>query len=381
MMNSRSSPRERLTSSGSVLSDDSEMFDGIDDAAFDVSDPRLLKAVDKAGKEKNMLPLIKEELRLSILSRRNKEGKGEVIVEERKPQVKRTLTPQEKERKLRRQEQNRRAAKKCRKKKKDCEVNVMQAYYSEKDKNDNLSTQVEELKKEKEMLEEVLRRHVSQCTMNQSNIAPIQDNTHLLQFGMCLSPFEAGIPSTPNPDTPNPTTPHTPGQTFSFSPVPFNTSMPEDLYSTTEDDVCPHTDLTWVNTEEIQTAGLPGDYDSNLDGCFGSEFENIDIAPFTSTENTQYPVASQPEMQFASQSEFSEDDNRQLSGLPIPDNTPGNNVTTSGENMTTLSGLEAVLSLLAGETDAYAIHGNMNGNINEISQHGQNLSCTDLHDI
>lgn len=89
MMNSRSSPRERLTSSGSVLSDDSEMFDGIDDAAFDVSDPRLLKAVDKAGKEKNMLPLIKEELRLSILSRRNKEGKGEVIVEERKPQVKR----------------------------------------------------------------------------------------------------------------------------------------------------------------------------------------------------------------------------------------------------------------------------------------------------
>jgi hypothetical protein len=89
MMNSRSSPRERLTSSGSVLSDDSEMLDGIEDAVFDVHDPRLLKAVDKAGKEKNILPLIKEELRLSILSRRNKEGKGEVIVEERKPQVKR----------------------------------------------------------------------------------------------------------------------------------------------------------------------------------------------------------------------------------------------------------------------------------------------------
>jgi hypothetical protein len=235
---------------------------------------------------------------------------------------------------------------------------------------------VEELKKEKEKLEEILQSHIPQCTMHQNNIVLIPDNAHLLHSSMCLSP-EAGIPLTPNPDTPNPTTPRTPGQTFSFSPVPFNTSMPEELYPTTDDDICPshddvctsHTNLAWLNTEDIQTTEFPSDYDANLDGCFGSEFENIDIAPFTCTENTQCPVANEGEMQF--------DYNHQQSGLPIPDNTPGENAITSGENMTTLSGLEAVLTLLVGDTGAYATHGNMN----EISQHGQNISCTDLHDI
>lgn len=90
MMSSRSSPpRERLASSGSVLSDDSEVLEGLDDVDFEVSDPRLRDAVDKAGKEKNIMPLIKEELRLSILTRRNKEGKGDIVIEEKKQQVKR----------------------------------------------------------------------------------------------------------------------------------------------------------------------------------------------------------------------------------------------------------------------------------------------------
>lgn len=90
MMSSRSSPpRERLASSGSVLSDDSEVLEGLDDVDFEVSDPRLRDAVDKAGKEKNIMPLIKEELRLSILTRRNKEGKGDIVIEEKKQQIKR----------------------------------------------------------------------------------------------------------------------------------------------------------------------------------------------------------------------------------------------------------------------------------------------------
>lgn len=87
-MNSRSSPRERLTSSGSVLSDDLDAMEELEDD-FDVSDPRLKKAKDQAKKEKTIMPLIKEELRLSILSRRNKEGKGDIVLEEKKHQVKR----------------------------------------------------------------------------------------------------------------------------------------------------------------------------------------------------------------------------------------------------------------------------------------------------
>lgn len=91
-MNSRSSPRERLTSSGSVLSDDGDAMEGLEedfDKDLDVSDPRLKKAKDQAKKEKTIMPLIKEELRLSILTRRNKEGKGDIVLEEKKHHVKR----------------------------------------------------------------------------------------------------------------------------------------------------------------------------------------------------------------------------------------------------------------------------------------------------
>ncbi|XP_061173875.1 uncharacterized protein LOC133182985 [Saccostrea echinata] len=385
MMDSRSSHRERLASSGSVLSDDSEMLDGLDDAVFDdVSDPRLRKAVDQAGREKNIMPLIKEELRLSILSRRNKEGKGDVIFEEKKPQVKRPLTEPEKERKLRRQEQNRRAARKCRKKKKDSEVNVMQAYHSEKDRHDSLTIMVEELRKEKQKLEEDLRNHLPHCTRHQSTFVPIQENTRLLPFGACLSPhFDTGMSSTPEPDTPNPTTPHTPGQTFTFSPDPFSTNMQQDeMYTIADKEVCcapPET--TWENGD---TSEYPcTNYDTNLDGCFGSEFENIDITPFTSIENSidfsQYPVANQTNnAEFISQSEFTE--SRQQTGIPLPVSTPDNNDIPAGDNITTFSGLEFVLDLITRDNQ-YVIQGNMNETVDEFSQHGENVSCTNLHDI
>ncbi|XP_062616683.1 uncharacterized protein LOC134278377 isoform X2 [Saccostrea cucullata] len=384
MMDPRSSHRERLASSGSVLSDDSEILDGMDDAFEEVSDPRLRKAASQAGRERNIMPLIKEELRLSILSRRNKEGKGDVIIEEKKPQIKRPLTEPEKERKLRRQEQNRRAARKCRKKKKDSEVNVMQAYHSEKERHDSLTEVVEELKKEKQKLEEALQSHLPHCTRHQSTFVPIPENTRLLPFGACLSPpFDTGMSSTPEPDTPNPTTPHTPGgQVFTFSPVPFCTTMQqeENIYTTADEEVCcAHSETTWKTSEMSEYPGT--NYDTNLDGCFGSEFENIDITPFTSIENSidfsQYHQTPLNE-QFISQSEFTQ--SQQQTGISLPVSTPDNTGIPSGDNIPTFSGLEFVLDLITSDNQ-YNIQGNTNETVGEFSQHGENISCPNLHDI
>lgn len=359
-MSSRSSPpRERLASSGSVLSDDSEMLEGLDDVDFEVSDPRLRDAVDKAGKEKNIMPLIKEELRLSILTRRNKEGKGDIVIEEKKQQVKRILTPQEKERKLRRQEQNRRAAKKCRKKKKDCEITIMKAYNSEKDKNHNLSIEVEELKKEKEKLEEFWRDHISKCSIlqNQNTFVPIPDIIHLQPCNARISPFDTGMSSATEPDTPNPTTPHTPGQTFSFSPLPFSSYTDNEEIYTREKEECPtHTDFS-------------GFTQPNLDDCFGNELENIDITPFASFNNSpdssQYLGIGQLNFEAA-----------------LPSNPQESNNLTSDGSATTLSGLEAVLDFLHDQTGVHTT-----GDIAtetaytiEFSQACENISCTEFHD-
>ena len=51
-------------------------------------DERLQKAYIEAEKTKKLTPIIKEELRCSILARRCKENKGEIELEERKPVIK-----------------------------------------------------------------------------------------------------------------------------------------------------------------------------------------------------------------------------------------------------------------------------------------------------
>ena len=53
-----------------------------------MEEERLQKAVEEAEKTKKLTPIIKEELRLSILNRRCKENKGEIEIEEKKPIIK-----------------------------------------------------------------------------------------------------------------------------------------------------------------------------------------------------------------------------------------------------------------------------------------------------
>jgi len=52
------------------------------------TDDRLRKAVEDSMKKKTMSPLIKEELRSSILHRRHTQGQGDITYDEPKPRPK-----------------------------------------------------------------------------------------------------------------------------------------------------------------------------------------------------------------------------------------------------------------------------------------------------
>ena len=62
--------------------------DEVDQDCTVLEGTRLQNAVEEAEKTKKLTPLIKEELRLSILTRRCKENKGDIVIEEKKPLIK-----------------------------------------------------------------------------------------------------------------------------------------------------------------------------------------------------------------------------------------------------------------------------------------------------
>ena len=62
--------------------------DEVDQDCTEMEGTRLQKAVEEAEKTMKLTPIIKEELRLSILNRRCKENKGDIVIEEKKPLIK-----------------------------------------------------------------------------------------------------------------------------------------------------------------------------------------------------------------------------------------------------------------------------------------------------
>ena len=58
------------------------------DTCQNMEGQRLQKAVEEAKQTQKLTPLIKEELRLSILNRRCLENKGEIELDEKKPVIK-----------------------------------------------------------------------------------------------------------------------------------------------------------------------------------------------------------------------------------------------------------------------------------------------------
>ncbi|KAL3874328.1 hypothetical protein ACJMK2_037358 [Sinanodonta woodiana] len=127
-------------------------------------DPRLKQAYREAEVNNSIMPILKEEIRLRILSRRCKAGLGEICLQENKPNIKKQLTPEELMKKQRRRQQNREAAQRCRKKKKMQEGSVVEGFSEALLEQKKLQQEIESLTREKIELLNCLHTHVCAST-------------------------------------------------------------------------------------------------------------------------------------------------------------------------------------------------------------------------
>ncbi|XP_048254642.1 cyclic AMP-dependent transcription factor ATF-3-like [Haliotis cracherodii] len=125
-----------------------------------ISDPRLRKAVAMVTETQRLTPLLKEELRLQILTKRHANGQAEIDKEDHTPKQF-ELTPEEIEKKQRRREQNRLAAQRCRQKKKMCQNFVLLELEKQQARNRDLEMELRKLRREKMELQSAYESHVT----------------------------------------------------------------------------------------------------------------------------------------------------------------------------------------------------------------------------
>ncbi|XP_021367607.1 uncharacterized protein LOC110459595 isoform X2 [Mizuhopecten yessoensis] len=130
------------------------------DIPVEPGDDHFQQAASDALAAGKLLPLIKKELKYTILNRRFAQGQADIVLQDPpKPKVKQDLTAAELQRKSRRREQNRRAATKCRHKKKGVEESLITTFFKEQNKHDTLKDQIKSLMSQRDMLEKVLEGH------------------------------------------------------------------------------------------------------------------------------------------------------------------------------------------------------------------------------
>lgn len=110
----------------------------------------------------SLTPLLKEELKYKIQSRRVAEGKRELKVEFLPPSENK-LTPEEEIKVQKRKIQNRLAAKKFRQKQKDLTFNFKKTIQSLESGNTRLRSEIKRLQKEKNELRQRLQQHLMVC--------------------------------------------------------------------------------------------------------------------------------------------------------------------------------------------------------------------------
>ncbi|XP_046375544.1 cyclic AMP-dependent transcription factor ATF-3-like [Haliotis cracherodii] len=137
----------------------------------DLDDLTLVKATYAALESGRLTPLLKEELRCRIQSRRLSEGKDELMVEFTAP-TKDEPRPEEVAKLDRRREQNRRAARKFREKKRNKTDVLMQETHRLEASNDTLRSEISELGKERTRLLAVLTEHAQLCHMTKVDNPP-----------------------------------------------------------------------------------------------------------------------------------------------------------------------------------------------------------------
>ncbi|XP_070705745.1 cyclic AMP-dependent transcription factor ATF-3 [Pempheris klunzingeri] len=139
----------------------------------------------------NFTPIVKEELRLAIQTKRLSNGLSADMSSDDcssdrlsdhhscVSQVKREMSPQEHERKKRRRERNKIAAAKCRNKKKEKTDSLQKESEKLETVNADLKAQIEELKQQKQQLVYMLNLHRPTCIVRAQNGQTPEDERNL----------------------------------------------------------------------------------------------------------------------------------------------------------------------------------------------------------
>ncbi|CAL1539707.1 unnamed protein product [Lymnaea stagnalis] len=157
------------TGQGMESNDSKEEFDAtiemlcaiLPSNAFHTSapDPRLERAWQETERTNQVTPILKEELRLRILTKRLKKGEPDIDTSSVEPKNY-ELTEEEKRKRERRKEQNRRAAKKCREKRKMKNLSDAEKSDLITKKNQKLKDDIMRLNHSNEVLFTFMRSHL-----------------------------------------------------------------------------------------------------------------------------------------------------------------------------------------------------------------------------
>ena len=118
--------------------------------------------------------VVKKELRDAIRHKRLAKGLGELPeIEAKRPKTD-ELTPEEEEKRRLRRERNKLAAFRCRQRRKQHIVELEQVTEQIQNSNDDLEREIEDLKQQKQQLEEMLQRH--SCKKEENCRNPREEN-------------------------------------------------------------------------------------------------------------------------------------------------------------------------------------------------------------
>lgn len=144
-----------------IMDIDTEVLDEIDD-------DNLVKAIEESRRYQSPMPLIKQELRYTILVRRFSSGKDERIKEEEKSIPEYKLRDEEVMKLYRRREQNRRSSVRCRQKRKEYGNQLEKSISELEEKHHSLQVDIKSLNDEKKHLEKLLKMHFKHCSCKDS---------------------------------------------------------------------------------------------------------------------------------------------------------------------------------------------------------------------
>ncbi|XP_076464243.1 uncharacterized protein LOC143296282 [Babylonia areolata] len=181
--------------------------------------------------ESSLQQLLKEELRLSILSKRHTRGQGKVQIDSCPQPLIHEMNMADVERKERRREQNRRAAQRCRRKKRMNQMSVLQNYEWIITRNQQLQQEVTHLRQEMTRLNSVLKAHRNACTCTHVPKGPL----HVQRANVKLEPgeespgAEAGYRTPPGPP---PTHPSSVSRCLSLGSCQYESPVNENMQDT-----------------------------------------------------------------------------------------------------------------------------------------------------